>query len=576
MKKIITINSLVVLALLLTACSAPAAILSERASEALGAVANNLNVANEEASGAEQPQVQQATPAPALPAGEAASLLAAYEGVLQNVYNQVNPSVVNIRVLVDQSNISGFQMPGLPFEFPGMPELPNQPEQNNPDLPQYGEGLGSGFVWDTQGHIVTNNHVVENAAKIEVTFADGTVKEAELVGADPDSDLAVIRVDRPANELVPLQLANSDDVRVGQLAIAIGNPYGLEGTMTVGIISAIGRTMPAGQDLGIGRSYSIPDIIQTDAPINPGNSGGVLVDDQGLVTGVTYAIESTSGANAGIGFVIPANVVQRVVPSLIDKGTYEHPYLGISGGTLVPALATAMDLPEDQRGILVAEVVAGGPSDKAGLRGSEKEATIDGSQVKVGGDVIIAIEGKPLKSMDELISYLASDTQVGQQVTLTVLRDGEQMDLRVTLEARPKKQAVVTPVEQEQRQQQENRQPARAWLGIRGMTLLSPLAQAMGLDKNQEGVLVIDVESGSPADEAGLKGSFEQAEIQGQTVKLGGDVIIAVNGESVASMEDLLAQLIKAEPGQTITLTILRDGESMDLPVTLGERPGSE
>lgn len=576
MKKIVTLNILVAFALLLSACSAPTAILSEQAGKALEAVANNLNVANEQASGEVQQQLQQATPAPALPAGEAASLLAAYEGVLQNVYAQVNPSVVNIRVLVDQSNVSGFQMPGLPFDFPGMPELPNAPEENNPDLPQYGEGLGSGFVWDSQGHIVTNNHVVENADKIEVTFADGTVKQAKLVGADPDSDLAVIRVDSAANDLVPLQLANSDDVRVGQLAIAIGNPYGLEGTMTVGIISAVGRTMPAGQNFGMGRSYSIPDIIQTDAPINPGNSGGVLVDDQGMVTGVTFAIESTSGANAGIGFVIPSAVVQRVVPSLIEQGSYEHPYLGISGGSLVPALATAMDLPEDQRGVLVSEVVPDGPADKAGLRGSDKEVTIDGSPVNVGGDVIVSIEGQPLQGMDELISYLASDTQVGQQVTLTVLRDGEQMDLRVTLEARPKTPAVVTPVEQGQQRQQENPQPARAWLGIRGMTLLAPLAQAMGLKNNQDGVLVIDVEPGSPADEAGLKGSLEQAEIQGQTVQLGGDVIIAVNGDSIASMEDLLAQLMMAEPGQTITLTILRDGESMDLPVTLGERPGSE
>jgi S1-C subfamily serine protease len=488
--------------------------------------------------------------------------------------------VVNIRVLVDQSNVSGFQMPegfempGLPFELPGLPGNPNAPEGNTPDLPQYGEGLGSGFVWDSQGHIVTNNHVVENAEKIEVTFADGTVQQAELVGADPDSDLAVIKVDRPANDLTPLQLANSDDVNVGQLAIAIGNPYGLEGTMTVGIISAIGRTMPAGTNFGVGRTYSIPDIIQTDAPINPGNSGGVLVDDQGQVTGVTFAIESTSGANAGIGFVIPASVVGRVVPTLIDKGSYEHPYLGISGGTLVPSLAEAMDLPSDQRGVLVSEVVPDGPSDKAGLRGSENEVTIDGSPVNVGGDVITAIEGQPIQGMDELISYLASDTQVGQQVTLTILRDGDQMDVRVTLEARPKTAATVTPVEQEQEQgQQQNPQPARAWLGIRGMPMIPAIAQAMGLDNNQDGVLVIDVEAGSPADEAGLQGSLERTSIEGQSMMIGGDVIVALNGESIGSMEDLLAQLQQAEPGQTVTLTILRDGESMDLPVTLGERP---
>lgn len=579
MKKLIAINILVVFSMLLAACSVPTTGISSQVATALESAANNLKTANEKVAAVEQKPALQTTQAPAVPSSEAFSLLAAYEGVLEHVYAQVNPSVVNIRVLVDQTNISGFEMPEG-FEMPGLPF--NSPEGSNPDLPQYGEGLGSGFVWDTQGHIVTNNHVVENAEKIEVTFADGTVLEAELVGADPDSDLAVIRVDRPADELVPLQLANSDDIRVGQLAIAIGNPYGLEGTMTVGIISAIGRTMPAGQDLGTGRSYSIPDIIQTDAPINPGNSGGVLVDDQGQVTGVTYAIESTSGANAGIGFVIPSSVVQRVVPTLIDQGSYEHPYLGISGGSLVPSLAEAMDLDPDQRGVLVSEVVSAGPADKAGVVGSSRQVTIEGSQVSVGGDVIIAIDGQTIQEMDELISFLASNTQVGQQVSLTVLRDGEQVDLSVTLEARPSTQAASVPVLPETPGQQENpRQPEtpqtpRAWLGIRGMSLIPAIAQAMGLDRNQAGVLLIDVESGSPADEAGLKGSLEQAQIQGQAVMLGGDVIIAINGDSIASMEDLLAQLLQAEPGQTVTMTILRDGESLDLPVTLGERPASK
>jgi serine protease Do len=579
MKKLVAINILVVAAMLLAACSAPVASLSNQAATALESAANNLNVASEKAAVAEQQKALQSPQAPVVQSGEALSLLAAYEGVLQNVYAQVNPSVVNIRVLVDQSNVSGFQMPEgfempeLPFELPGLPGNPSAPEGNTPDLPQYGEGLGSGFVWDSQGHIVTNNHVVENAEKIEVTFADGAVLDAKLVGADPDSDLAVIKVDRAANELSPLQLANSDDVKVGQLAIAIGNPYGLEGTMTVGIISAMGRTMPAGTSMGVGRTYSIPDIIQTDAPINPGNSGGVLVDDQGQVTGVTFAIESTSGANAGIGFVIPSAVVQRVVPTLIDKGRFEHPYLGISGGTLVPSLAEAMNLQSDQRGVLVSEVVADGPADKAGLRGSEDEVTIDGSPVSVGGDVITAIDGQPIEGMDELISYLASDTQVGQKVTLTVLRNGDPVDVSVTLEARPTAQASVTPVQQEKNQQQANPQPARAWLGIRGMTLIPAIAQAMGLDNNQDGVLVIDVEASSPADEAGLKGSLEKSNIEGQSMMIGGDVIIAVNGDGITSMEDLLAQLQQAEAGQSITLTILRNGETMDLPVTLGERP---
>jgi S1-C subfamily serine protease len=590
MKKLIPISVVLVLSILITACSVTPASLSSQVATALESATDNLKAANEKAVTVEQQPALQTTSAPAAPSGEALSLLAAYEGVLENVYARVNPSVVNIRVLMDQSSVSGFQMPEgfempeLPFNFPGMPESPNNPEESDPSLPQFAQALGSGFVWDSQGHIVTNNHVVEDASKIEVTFADGKVLEAKLVGTDPDSDLAVIQVDRPANELAPLQLANSDDVRVGQMAIAIGNPYGLEGTMTVGIISAIGRTMPAGESLGTRASYSIPDIIQTDAPINPGNSGGVLVDDQGQVTGVTFAIESASGSNAGIGFVIPASVVQRVVPALIDEGKYEHPYLGISGTSLVPDLAKAMDLDADQRGVLVSEVVSGGPADQAGVLGSSDQATIDGSQVNVGGDVIIAIADQPIQTMDELISYLASDTKVGQQVPLTVLRDGEQINLNVTLQARPLAAAAsALPQQEEQnRGQQENprqqppqAQTPRAWLGIRGMTLIPAIAQAMGLEDNQEGVLVIDVEANSPADEAGLRGSMSSAEVEGQQVMLGGDVIVAVNGEAVGSMEDLLAQLKQAEPGQTVTLTILRDNQTLDLSVTLGERPAS-
>jgi S1-C subfamily serine protease len=579
MKKFVLLNTLVVASMLLAACSAPTSILANQAASALDEITNNIqekaDAAAEEASQAAQTAKEkalQATPAPVMPASEATSLLAAYEGVLQNVYSQVNPSVVNIRVLVNAPAAGSFSMPGLPFEFPGLPNSPQNPESpdgSQPSLPEFGQALGSGFVWDSQGHIVTNNHVVEGAEKIEVTFADGTVLEAKLVGADPDSDLAVIKVDRPADELVPLQLANAEDVRVGQLAIAIGNPYGLEGTMTAGIISAMGRTMPVEMGLNSVGSYSIPDIIQTDAPINPGNSGGVLVDDQSQVIGVTFAIESASGANAGIGFVIPSSIVGRVVPVLIDHGKYEHPYLGISGGTLVPALAEAMDLKSDQRGVLVSEVVPNGPADKAGVHPSDRSVTIEGSETMVGGDVITAINDQPIQSMDELISYLSSDTEVGQTATLTVLRQGEQMDLRVTLEARPSKQAASETTGQ----QEQTQQPARAWLGIRGMTLIPGIAEAMNLDNSQEGVLVIDVEASSPADEAGLKGSLERGTVEGQPVMLGGDVIVSYNGESVASMEDLLAQLKQSEPGQTVTLTVLRNGESLDLTVTLGERP---
>jgi len=256
-----------------------------------------------------------------------------------------------------------------------------------------------------------------------------------VIGSDPDSDLAVLKVEAPEAELRPVRMAQAE-ARVGQLAVAIGNPFGLGNTMTVGFVSAIGRSLAVGETLG--SQYSIPDIIQTDAPINPGNSGGVLVNEQGEVIGVTTAIVSPVQASVGIGFAIPATIVQRVVPVLIEKGTYAHPWIGISGTSLTSEIATAMDLPAEQRGALVMEVIAGSPADKAGLQGSTRQVTIGGRQVAVGGDVIIAFDGVPIRSFDELVSVLGAQSRPGQTVTLTVLRDGAERDIRLTLQERPK------------------------------------------------------------------------------------------------------------------------------------------
>ena len=273
------------------------------------------------------------------------------EAILEQIYTQVSPSVVNIRVVQKQEVM-----------FPILPEIPGFPGFSFP-FPQgpqeyYSKGLGSGFVWDKEGHIVTNNHVVAGADRISVTFHDGTTVSGKIVGTDADSDLAVIRIDMPQDELQPVELADSTRLRVGQLAVAIGNPYGLEGTMTVGFISALGRLLPIYSESS-GSRYSIPDVIQTDAPINPGNSGGVLVDCNGRVIGVTSAIISSSGANAGIGFAVPSAIVKKVVPNLIENGYYEHPWLGISGISLSPELAEAMKLEPAQRGALVVDVVPG-------------------------------------------------------------------------------------------------------------------------------------------------------------------------------------------------------------------------
>jgi 2-alkenal reductase len=355
-----------------------------------------------------QSELQPIAQAQATPAAQGEpGLLAAYEGTLANIYERVNPSVVNIQVL-QRGSAGG----------------------------SFGQGAGSGFVWDNQGHIVTNNHVVAGADEIEVTFSDGTTVPAERVGTDPYSDLAVLKADVPSG-VPPLTLADSTQVKVGQLAIAIGNPFGLEGTMTVGIVSAVGRSLPAGSIEQTGAAFSIPDVIQTDAPINPGNSGGVLVNAAGKVTGVTAAIESPVQANAGIGFAIPSATVQQVVPDLIQKGSHEHAWLGVLATTLTPELAQAMNLPAGQRGVLLIEVTEGSPAAQAGLRASQESTTIDGQPVQVGGDVITAIDGETIESMDELIAYLSSRTRAGQVVSLSLLRGGEATSLEVALAARP-------------------------------------------------------------------------------------------------------------------------------------------
>ncbi len=334
---------------------------------------------------------------------EDSDLLSSMQNIFQQIYANVNDSVVNIAVMTNMG--------------PGM-----------------SSGEGSGFVWDTQGHIVTNNHVVENASQISVTFSDGTVVDAKLVGADPESDLAVIQVDPDGVDLHPVVLGDSHAVKVGDLAIAIGNPYGLSGTMTQGIVSALSRSLPVDEtDAYSSGNYTIPDIIQTDAAINPGNSGGVLVNIAGEVIGVTSAIRSSTNANSGIGFVIPAHIVQRVAPVLIDNGAYAHPRMGISGTTLTPALADEMGLDADQQGVLVVSVSPGSPADQAGLQGASQQRNVSGRISVEGGDIITAVDGKALKTFEELISYVFNETVVGQTIDLTVLRDGREQTIELTL-----------------------------------------------------------------------------------------------------------------------------------------------
>ena len=498
------------------------------------------------------------------------TFLSGYETTLENIYTQVNPAVVSIRVVQKQdvSTLNGTNNP-----FSNIPGAPNfffgTPGQNNnqPSAPQYSQALGSGFVWNKDGYIVTNNHVVSGASKIEVKFADGTTLPAKLIGADPDSDLAVVKVDNPGFTLTPITVSNSPEVKVGQVAVAIGNPFDLENTMTVGIVSALGRTLPASETNVNGTSFSIPDIIQTDASINPGNSGGPLVDDQGALIGVNTAIESSSNSNSGVGFSIPATIVSRVIPELMANGKYEHPYLGISGTSLTPDVAKAMNLDATQRGTLVEEITPNSPSDKAGLRGSDRQVTIDGENINIGGDVITAIDGTQVKSIDDVIAYLADHTDIGQKVTLTILRGGTEKSVDVTLEARPAKTEIAQATGSNSNSQ------APVWLGIAGQALTPEINQEMNLPDNQMGLLVEQVQVGGPADQAGLQGSFKPVLINGQRVLIGGDVITAIDGKSLTSFDDLQAFLQNAKPGQQVKLTILRDGKEQTLTATLAEHP---
>jgi len=403
--------------------------------------------------------------------------------------------------------------------------------------------------------------VISGAEKIEVTFSDGTIVPATLVGADPDSDLAVVKVNVTADKLHPVQLGDSNAVKVGQLAIAIGNPFGLEGTMTTGIISAVGRSLPA--DENSTQSYTIPDVIQTDAPINPGNSGGVLMDAQGQVLGVTSAIESPVRANAGVGFAIPSAIVNNVVPALIKDGKYVHTWLGISGRTLVPDLATAMKLDAGQRGALVEEIVPNSPAEKAGLHGSSQQVTIEGQTANVGGDVITAIDSQPVVEMNDLIAYLARSTKVDQKVTLTILRDGKQQTLDVTLTARPSAE------ERNNASAQSN--TSGIHLGILGVTVDQSVAKEMNLPDQQQGVLVEQVESGSLADTAGLRAGTKSFTLDGQKINVGGDVITSVNGQPVTTIGELKAALAQLPSNHPLTLTLLRDGKELDITVQSGK-----
>ncbi len=322
------------------------------------------------------------------------------------VYEQVSPAVVNVTTQVLRTN----------FFWGATPE----------------EGSGSGFLWDDQGHIVTNYHVVEGAQKVEVSFGGDASLPATVVGTDPVNDLAVLKVDSVPAGVRPVAPGASAGLKVGQTAIVIGNPFGqFERTMTVGIISALNRTIETDTTV-------LRGVIQTDAAINQGNSGGPLLDSSGRLIGVNTAIYSPSGTSAGVGLAIPVDKVQLVVPVLIKEGRYPHPWLGVEalGYELSPALAQALNLTVE-RGLLVAQVYQDSPAAQAGLRGARREVIVGNRRYLTGGDIITAVDGHPMTTWENLSAYLEEKTDIGQAITLTIVRDGNEQTVSATLADMP-------------------------------------------------------------------------------------------------------------------------------------------
>jgi 2-alkenal reductase len=295
-----------------------------------------------------------------------------------------------------------------------------------------GGGSGSGFVWDYQNHIVTNQHVIANAQSVEVSFSDGRSYRATVIGEDADADVAVLKVDTD-DKLKPIKLGDSDTAVPGQIAIAIGNPFGEEFTLTQGIVSAVGRNIRSGN-----QGFTTPDVIQTDAAVNPGNSGGPLLNRHGEVIGINAQIRSDSRQNSGVGFAVPINIAKLVVPDLIESGEFVYAWLGVSGHDVSRILALGLDLPDGTQGAYISQVISGGPAEDARLNDATRTIIIDGQQMDIGGDTVVGIDGTPIRSMADLISYLTSNTRPGDTVTLEVLEEGgDRVEKDVKLGVRP-------------------------------------------------------------------------------------------------------------------------------------------
>jgi serine protease Do len=445
--------------------------------------------------------------------------------------------------------------------------------------------LGSGFVYNNQGHIVTNNHVVSGANKIEVTFVDGNTYSAKVIGGDPYTDLAVLEItdnNFSPQMVVPLMIGNSSNLQPGETVAAIGNPFGLYGSITEGIVSGVGRLLPLSETESIdpqqglfssaksAPAFSIPNIIQTDAAINPGNSGGPLLNMNGEVIGINTAIFSNTGSNSGVGFVIPSDTMKKVVPSLIRSGYYKHPYLGVSGIDVTPDVAKFMKLNET-KGFLVTDITSGSPADKAGIHGGDVLTDLNGTEVELGGDVITSIDNTTVRKIDDILSYLETQKQVGDTTKLTINRDGKLQEVNVILSDRSLSQAGQQS-KQLQSSQQQQQKPS---LGVSGVNIKPEIAKAMNLTQTS-GFLVVDIIAQGPADKAGLRGGFAISNINGTEVELGGDVITGIDNTTVRKIDDILSYLDTKNVGDMVILKVLRDNKAEDIAVTLGPHQNSD
>ena len=482
-------------------------------------------------------------------------------------------------------------------------------------------GLGSGFVYDNDGHIITNYHVValaslsgessnnisssNNNTDIIVTFNDGSVYNARVVGSDRFSDIAVLRVENISeSKLVPLTFGNSSQAKIGEQVVAIGNPFGLSGTLTVGVVSGLGRTIPSlGDDQqeqeqpplpetpfddlfpdipGLpfqqpplipdqqqqerSGAFSIPDIIQTDAAVNPGNSGGPLLNMKGQVIGMNTAIFSETGVYAGIGFAIPSNTITKIVPSLITTGSYQHPWLGLIGIDITPDIAEALGLSlEEAKGFLIIGVNEGSPADKAGIRGGDRVTNVNGREIRLGGDIVLKIDNQDVRKIEDILTYLEGQKHVGDTVQLTIVRDGKTQTVNATLTPRP-----GSNQSQQLQPQSEQQRPS---LGISGTNVTPAIAKAMNMTQ-ATGFLVVDIIAEGPADKAGIRGGYLISNINGTDIELGGDVILRIDNKTVNTIDDILSYLDTRKVNDTVQLTILREGNVENVPVQLGPSDG--